>query len=251
MIYAGMEKDTIITLEDGKRYVLADGMYYQGDDYYLAMGVDEKDNIIPDDIALLKEDFLERELEGESYVSCVEDAALTARLVRIFRAREDFEFRNVRPDEAEKTNAIEQACFPPNEACPENCMYDRTRYASDMFLVAVDKKTGEIAGFLNGIATNESTFRDEFFLDISLYDPKGTNVMLCGLDVLPEYRRRGLASAIVAAYIERERANGRTSLILTCLDFRIPMYQEMGFEDKGISGSSWGGEEWHDMVYYL
>lgn len=35
----------------------------------------------------------------------------------------------------------------------------------ELFLVAVDKETGKIAGFLNGPATNEIRFRDEFFAD--------------------------------------------------------------------------------------
>ena len=30
---------------------------------------------------------------------------------------EKFEFRNIRPDEAEQAVEIEQICFPPNEAC--------------------------------------------------------------------------------------------------------------------------------------
>ena len=37
-------------------------------------------------------------------------------------------------------------------------------------------------------ATDEEKFRDEFFTDIDLCDENGKNVMLLGLDVLPEYR---------------------------------------------------------------
>lgn len=72
-------------------------------------------------------------------------------------------------------------------------MRERTEHASETFLVAVDKATGKIAGFLNGVATDEEVFRDEFFTDITLHDPKGKNIMLLGLDVLPEYRHQGLA----------------------------------------------------------
>lgn len=39
--------------------------------------------------------------------------------------------------------------------------------------MAVDKQTGRLAGFLNGLATNEQKFRDEFFLDVSLFEPDG------------------------------------------------------------------------------
>ena len=85
---------------------------------------------------------------------------------------EKFEFRNIRPDEAEQAVEIEQICFPPNEACSPKSMRKRTEHASETFLVAVDKATGKIAGFLNGVATDEEVFRDEFFTDITLHDPK-------------------------------------------------------------------------------
>ena len=54
--------------------------------------------------------------------------------------------------------------------------------------MAVDKENGRLAGFLNGIATDEWSFRDEFFSDASLHRPAGKNIMLLGLAVLPQYR---------------------------------------------------------------
>ncbi len=162
-----------------------------------------------------------------------------------------FEFRSILPAEADQGADIEQICFPPNEACSPEHMRERIDGASELFLVAVDKKTGKIAGFLNGLATDEEEFRDEFFTDISLYDPDGKNIMLLGLDVLPEYRRQGLAHALVDEYVRRERQKGRKKLILTCLETLVPMYEEFGFADDGISSSSWGGEQWHAMTYWL
>ena len=38
-------------------------------------------------------------------------------------------------------------------------------------------------------------------------------------------------------------------VLLTCLDSRVPMYEKMGFQDKGAANSTWGGEEWHEMNY--
>ena len=31
----------------------------------------------------------------------------------------------------------------------------------------------------------------------------------------------------------------------------IEMYKRFGFVDLGMSDSVWGGEEWHEMTYYL
>lgn len=158
-----------------------------------------------------------------------------------------FEFRNIRPEETDQAVMIEQICFPPNEACSEAHMRERIEKAPELFLVAEEKESGKIAGFLNGLSTNEETFRDEFFTDADLYEPEGKNVMLLGLDVLPEYRGQGLARELVGQYRMRERKNGREVLILTCLQAKVEMYKRMGFCDRGIANSSWGGEQWHEM----
>ena len=77
-----------------------------------------------------------------------------------------FEFRSVRANEAEEVAEIEKICFPPHEVCSKKDMFERVEHAPELFLVAVDKETGTIAGFLNGLATDEEEFRDEFFTDI-------------------------------------------------------------------------------------
>ncbi len=160
---------------------------------------------------------------------------------------ERFEFRDIKECEADQAVLIEQTCFPPNEACSKKSMKERIAAAPGLFLVAVDTNTGKIAGFLNGIATDESSFRDEFFTDAALHNPDGRNVMLLGLDVLPQYRNQGLAKGLVSQYFKREGKRGRSMLILTCLESKVMMYKKMGFKDEGIANSTWGGEEWHEM----
>lgn len=164
---------------------------------------------------------------------------------------ERFEFRSIYKNEADQAVDIEQICFPPNEACSEKDMKDRIAKASELFLVAVDKTTGKLAGLLNGLATNEDVFRDEFFTNAELYEPSGKNVMILGLDVLPEYRMQGLGRELMSQYIRRERNNGRRMVKLTCLESKVNMYKKMGFRDEGISNSVWGGEEWHEMSYVI
>ena len=92
-----------------------------------------------------------------------------------------FEFRSVRVNEAEEVAEIEKICFPPHEVCSKKDMFERVEHAPELFLVAVDKETGTIAGFLNGLATDEEAFRDEFFTDITVHNPEGKNIFLLGL----------------------------------------------------------------------
>lgn len=164
---------------------------------------------------------------------------------------ERFEFRTIKPEETEEAAEIEKICFPPNEACSKEHMTERIAAASDLFLVAVDRKTGKIAGFLNGIATDESEFKDEFFIDAKNHKSDGRNIMLLGLDVLPEYRKQGLGRELVYNYCRREQARGRIRLVLTCLANKVKMYMKFGFRDLGESASEWGGEKWHEMDIIL
>ena len=191
------------------------------------------------------------EKEEERYVS-VTDAWMTEKgLDEGSIWPERFLFRNIRMEEKEEVTEIEQICFPPNEACSARAMKERIEAAPELFLVAEDTETGKIAGFLNGLSTKETIFRDEFFTDVHLYDPAGDNVMLLGLDVRPEYRRQGLAREIVRQYAEREKKKRRRRLVLTCLESKVEMYQKFGFRDLGMANSTWGGEAWHEMDYQL
>ncbi len=162
-----------------------------------------------------------------------------------------FEFRDIRPEEIQEAIEIEQICFPPNEACSPQSMQRRLTKAPDLCLVAIDKETGKVAGFLNGLATDEPAFHDGFFTNEELHNPSGKYVMLLGLDVRPEYRGQGLATEIVRRYAQREKEKGRCSLVLTCLERLVGMYQKMNFHDDGMANSTWGGEEWHQMSRVL
>ncbi len=162
---------------------------------------------------------------------------------------EKFEIRYIRQEESMEAAMVEQACFPPHEACSVEQMLRRAKVAPELFMVAVDRASGEIAGFLNGLATNKTVFSDDFFSDVDLYEPLGTHVMLLGLAVLPKYQHQGLAKVLMQTYCCHEKARGRQKLVLTCLDEKVSMYEKMGFCDCGLSSSVWGGEQWHYMLY--
>lgn len=164
---------------------------------------------------------------------------------------DQFEFRDILPDEAQQAAKIERICFPPKEACSREMMLKRIAKAPDLFLVAAHKQTGKLAGFLNGLSTDERTFRDEFFTDADLHNPAGQTVMLLGLDVLPEYRGQGLARELMNIYLLKQRRRNKRLILLTCLESKVEMYQKMGFQDKGIANSSWGGEQWHEMSHVI
>ena len=53
---------------------------------------------------------------------------------------ERFEFRAVRPEEAEWAAEIEQICFPPNEACSRERMMERVVKAPELFSLRWTKR---------------------------------------------------------------------------------------------------------------
>lgn len=164
---------------------------------------------------------------------------------------ERFLLREVHADEGDEVARIEQICFPPHEACTSAQMRERVAAAPELFLVAVERENGRIAGFLNGLATDETVFRDAFFEDAGLHRPDGRNIMLLGLDVLPEYRGQGLAREIMFQYLRKERDRNREIVLLTCLESKVKMYEKMGFQNRGIANSNWGNEQWYEMSYTL
>lgn len=164
---------------------------------------------------------------------------------------ERYEFRNIHMEEISQAAEIEKICFPPNEACTYKHMEERIKKARELFLVAVDRDTGKIVGFLNGLATNREHLTDDFFEDADVHEADGRNIMLLGLDVLPEYRCQGLARELMRQYLEREKQKGRKRVVLTCLPDKVRMYEKFGFEDHGIGESVWGGEAWYEMSIIL
>ena len=103
-----------------------------------------------------------------------------------------YEFRDILPEELDQVIQIEQICFPPNEACSAKSMRERVANATETFMVAVDKETGKVAGFLNGVATDEAVFRDEFFTDSTLHNPEGRTLCSLGLMFFRSIATRGL-----------------------------------------------------------
>ena len=165
--------------------------------------------------------------------------------------KERFVFRNILPEEADQATRIEKICFPPNEACSESMMKERVATAPELFLVVIDTENGKMAGFINAIATDESSLRDEFFTDTSLHNPEGKYLMILSVAVLPEYRRQGLAGEMMREFLNLQEGKNRLGAVLTCLESKVGLYKKMGYEDCGISGSEWGGEKWHEMICRL
>lgn len=142
--------------------------------------------------------------------------------------------------------AVEAACFPPAEAAGEADFAVRLRvYPNHFWLLEED---GKVVSFVNGMATDEPSIRDEMYADALLHQENGAWQAIFGVNTLPEYRRRGLAAKLLTAAAENARAAGRRGCILTCKDKLISWYEKLGYRNQGVSQSVHGGVVWYDMV---
>jgi ribosomal protein S18 acetylase RimI-like enzyme len=140
---------------------------------------------------------------------------------------------------------LERICFPEAEAATRESLARRLAVYPQHFLLLTD--AGRIIGFVNGLASDVRDLTDEMYERAEMHDANGRWQMIFGVDVHPDYRRRGLAEALLRRFIERAREQDRLGLVLTCKDRLVHYYAKLGFVDEGISASTHGGVVWHKM----
>ena len=155
------------------------------------------------------------------------------------------QIRTAAPGDLAALAAVEAACFPPAEAASPAALADRLAAWPGHFLLLWDGD--RLAGFVNGMPTDEPDLRDEMYENAALADEAGAWQMIFGLDVAPAYRGRGLSGRLLDALIDQARAQGRRGVVLTCKTGLRGLYARFGFVDEGVSGSTHGGVVWHQM----
>lgn len=158
----------------------------------------------------------------------------------------NYRIRTAVPEDLDMAVQVELSCFPAAEAADRKSLKERLETFPQSFLVA--EAEGRIIGFINGAVTDERTIADEMFEDISLHNPRGAYQSIFGLDVIEQYRRRGVAAGLMEAMIETAREQGRKGLILTCKDRLIHYYEKFGYVNMGLSRSVHGRAVWYDMI---
>ena len=83
--------------------------------------------------------------------------------------------------------------------------------------------------------------------DASLHDEEGSWQMIFGVNTVPAYQRRGIASKMLEEFIRIAKEEGREGLVLTCKKEKIPFYTRLGFSLEGLSDSVHGNVEWYQM----
>ncbi|WP_313180049.1 GNAT family N-acetyltransferase [Lacrimispora sp.] len=158
----------------------------------------------------------------------------------------DYSIRKVRKEDLDRVAEVEALCFPPEEAAGREAIGHRIDHFPESFLVA-ELSDGTIIGFINGCVTDGDTICDEMFEKADFHNPDGAYQSVFGLDVIKEWRGRGVAAALMKRFMEEAGKRGRKGMILTCKDRLIHYYEKFGYRNMGVSGSVHGGAVWYDM----
>ena len=159
------------------------------------------------------------------------------------------EIRMAEKEDVAKIVMIERECFPAAEAAKEEDIYKRFEAFGENFIVAVED--GKVIGFVNGCTTDKPELPDELYHNPLLHNAAEGYQTVFGLDVLPEYRKKGVAGELLKHMISLSKARKKKGIILTRKDYLIGYYEKFGFENQGVSASSHGGAKWNNMFLNL
>ena len=158
----------------------------------------------------------------------------------------EWNFRTVQLSDLDRVTEIEYICFPAEQAATRAAFEQRIKTFPSHFILLEHK--GTPIGFVNGAVLDARYIEDEMYERTDSHNERGAYQSVYGLDVLPEYRGRGLAHKLMAQLIDQAKKEGRRGVTLTCLDEKIGFYETMGFKNEGVSASSHGGVVWNNMI---
>jgi ribosomal protein S18 acetylase RimI-like enzyme len=155
--------------------------------------------------------------------------------------------RNVLPNDLDECYLVETSGFPPEEAATKETIKLRIDTFPQGFFVAAME--GRVVGILNSAATDKDKddISDEELKQLIGHTPDGKNMVVFALAVLPEFQKRGIAHQLMSRFIEDARVGKKKNVLLMCKRHLIAYYERMGFTQVGLSKSTHGGAEWHEM----
>jgi ribosomal protein S18 acetylase RimI-like enzyme len=153
--------------------------------------------------------------------------------------------RNVTMNDLPDLVIIEHICFPIEEAATEEALKQRIQLIPDSFFVA--EECGVVVGLVNGPVIEKEFITDDLFERIKPNPASGGHQTVLGVAVTPHFQTRGVATALLA-HLEKEAiSKNRESITLTCKEDLIRFYENVGYQNRGVSKSEHGGVQWYNM----
>ncbi|KAH9960625.1 acyl-CoA N-acyltransferase [Russula dissimulans] len=182
-------------------------------------------------------------------------------------------FNLVSTEEVDAVHELEVQGFPPEEAATleklryvyhaimdlspclmhswHTCSF-RQANAPDLFLGAFVPQIGgkrALLGYVDGVLSSETTLTSN---SMSTHVPGARTVLVHGVCVTPDARRRGIASALLAEYQRRlATAGSYDRALLIAHEDKLAFYERMGFKSRGLSSISFAGIPWIELEWIV
>lgn len=157
--------------------------------------------------------------------------------------------RQAKKEDLDSVCKIEQENFSESEAISRSVFEAHLKEIKTSFLVA--EKNEKILGYIEGPIVPERHLQDQSFTeDVKDYSGRaGGYISITCLSISKEAQGLGIGGKLLNAFKELAFETHREGINLTCHDYLIPYYEKNGFTNEGKSQSTFGGEEWYDMVW--
>jgi len=145
--------------------------------------------------------------------------------------------------------ALEQSSYPSDEAASRERIHMRLTGASEFFQGAFLPDNTWV-GFLNATLSRKSTLDHE---SMFCHEPDGQHLCIHSVVVKPEFRRRGVGTAMMKEYVRQiqRRSPPILELVLICKPHMVKLYLDAGFRDCGKSRIEYGSSGWIEMRHSL
>ena len=139
--------------------------------------------------------------------------------------------RTVKMDDLDAIVELESSAFHMSEEMTRKDMIGRIENYPDTFLVA--QVDGKVVGHVFGPVSKERYIKDELYFKNQPNNAQYHYQTILSLATNQEYRKQGIASALIEELCKIAQTQDRRAITLTCLPKLFHFYEKRGFINEG------------------
>lgn len=139
--------------------------------------------------------------------------------------------RTVKMDDLDAIVELESSAFHMSEEMTRKDMIGRIENYPDTFLVA--QVDGKVVGHVFGPVSKECYIKDELYFKNQPNNAQYHYQTILSLATNQEYRKQGIASALIEELCKIAQSQDRRAITLTCLPKLFHFYEKRGFINEG------------------